>query len=205
MQSDYRSRGYSVSAGRPVATLDLSYDEPAGVYANGSVVLAPPREGDATLVALVGAFGYARNIAPRLSLDAGVMRSEYFRGADGHQATGYTEVYAGLVGRRLSAHVFYSPDYFRPGVSTVYLEADGVLEPTERVRLTAHVGVLNYLSWPPGRGGLTTQYDWRLGASRQVGPVALSAAVSGGGPAEDYYRGRSHSRTALVVGATWAF
>ena len=49
------------------------------------------------------------------------------------------------------------------------------------------------------------QYDWRFTASRQFGAFDLHAALSGGGPGDDYYDQRSHARTALVVGAGWSF
>jgi uncharacterized protein (TIGR02001 family) len=204
IQNDYRVRGYSVSDGRPVAILDLSFDHPSGVYLNGTAVLAPPEDGWSALPALIGAFGYARRLSPLVSADAGVTRSEYFRTKDGAGA-GYTELYAGVTTRHLAAHLYYSPDYFRSGASTIYAEADGVIEPIDRLRLNAHVGVLNYVRWPGSGAPPPTQVDWRVGVSRQFGAISLSGAVTGGWPGQDYYGGEPHSKTGVVVGAGWSF
>src|SRR5579863_229225 len=38
VMSEYIVRGYSVSAGKPAASLNLSYDDPSGLYLNGSLI-----------------------------------------------------------------------------------------------------------------------------------------------------------------------
>jgi hypothetical protein len=47
------------------------------------------------------------------------------------------------------------------------------------------------------------QYDWQVGATREIGPLSLHAAFGDGGPGRDYYEGSSHRRRSLVVGATY--
>jgi len=204
VQSDYRLRGDSISSGQPVAMLDLSYDHPSGFYANGSVI-GEMDEGDAALLGTVGEIGYARRITPTLSLDGGVSRTEY-RYAYGYDySVDYNEVYVGLYGRSLSGHLYYSPDYYYRGMRTLYGELEASKEVAAQIRLSARGGVLNYVDMPAGRRRPRTQYDWRLAASRQFGPVDLRAALTGGGPGCDYYEFGARKRTAVVVSASWTF
>ena len=60
LQSDYQVRGYSVSRGRPVGILDLSYDNPSGLYLNGQVFGALPDDYNSGLLGTIGDIGYAR-------------------------------------------------------------------------------------------------------------------------------------------------
>jgi uncharacterized protein (TIGR02001 family) len=204
-QNDYRVRGYSISAGQPVAILNLSYDHPSGIYLNGSGVGSLHPEDGPLLDAAFGEIGYARRLAPTLSIDGGLMRSEFWNIYGQKRASGYTEAYLGLISHGLSAHIYYSPDYLSRGVSTVYGEIDDSIEVVAQFRLNAHLGVLGYLDAPAAAPARDTQYDWRLGASRQFGVFDVHAAVTGGGPGHDFYYGRTRSKTALVVGAGWTF
>jgi len=204
LQSDYRLRGHSISSGDPVAMLDLSYDHPSGLYLNGSVI-GVLREGDAALLETVGGIGYAKRLTPTLSLDGGFSRTEYRDAYGLDYPVDYNEVYVGLYGRNVSGHLYYSPDYYYRGVRTLYGELETSKELTNKLRLSAHGGVLDYVDMPAGWPRPKTQYDWRLAASRQLGPVDFRAALTGGGPGPDYYEYRAHKRTAVVVSATWTF
>ena len=201
LQSAYQVRGYAVSKGRPVGIIDLSYDDPSGVYVSESTLGALPDEDNPGLLGLVGAVGYARRLNTVLSIDGGVTRSEYIAAGPGGYHTGYAEVYAGLSTRRLSLHLAYSPDYFRAGSKTLYSDLEGNAGIVAGIRLNAHIGMLNFVDRP----GARTQYDWRIGASRQFGAIDVHAALSGGGPSPDTYDGQAHSKTALVVGAGYTF
>jgi uncharacterized protein (TIGR02001 family) len=182
VQSDYLLRGASITRHRAVGTLDLSYDFPVGVYLNGSTFGALPSGGHLGLVGLIGDIGYARRLSSKLSVDAGVTRTQYIGvGARGY-SVGYTELYGGLSGRHLSARLYYSPDYFRPGVQTLYGEVGGDIGLVAGVRLNGHVGTVVYLDRPAALPPARTQYDWMVGLFRQFGPVDLHMAVSGGGP-----------------------
>lgn len=201
VQSDYEVRAYSVSQGRPVGILDLSYDDPSGFYLSDSTFGALPDHDNPGLLGLVGAAGYAHRLNTLLSVDGGVTREEYIGiGSGGYQA-GYTELYAGLSTRNLSAHLAYSPDYFHTGIKTLYSDLEGNLGTVADIRLNAHIGMLNYIDRP----GARTQYDWRVGASRQFGVINVHAALSGGGPNPDFYDGDAHSRTEFIVGAGYTF
>ena len=201
MQNDYQVRGYSVSKGRPVGILDLSYDDPSGLYLSESTFGALPDDNDPGLLGLVGAVGYAKRLNTALSIDGGVTRSEYIAAGPGGYHTGYAEVYAGLSTTHLSLHLSYSPDYFRAGLKTLYSDLEGNVGTVAGIRLNGHVGMLNFIDGP----GARSQHDWRIGASRQFGAIDVHAALSGGGPSPDTYDGAPHSKTEFIVGAGYTF
>ena len=204
VESDYRFRGYSLSAGRPTAALNLAYDDPSGLYLNGSLIGFHRRDGP-DLLGYQANIGYARRLGPIVSVDAGLVHSQYrFPYYGRTRSRSYTEAYVAAHVRDFTARVFYSPHYFRDGVSTVYGEVEAAYQPSPNWRLNAHAGVLTYLA-TPAYFDSRTSYDWRLSASRQFGAAEVHAAVSGGGPGEDYYDGRAHDRTALTVGASLNF
>ena len=205
LQSNYQVRGYSISQGRPVGVVDLSYDFASGVYLSGQVFGALPNDYNPGLLGTIGDIGYARRLNDILSVDGGVTRSEYFNIGPGGYHTGYTEIYAGLAMRRLSAHLYYSPDYFRPGSKTLYGDIDGNVGLIADVRLNAHIGALDWVGWTSPRPLPRTQYDWSVGLSRQFGAIDLHAALSGGGPSPQFYAGQAHGKTTFIVGAGYTF
>lgn len=205
VQNDYRVRGYSVSDREPVAILSLSYDHPSGFYLSGTAIGSLAFSGARLPLGTIEEVGYARRLAPTLSIDGGVTRSDFSQLYGYRAHYGYTQAYVGLIGKFVSGHVYYSPDYYRRGVSTLYGEVDGTIEWVAKVRLNAHLGYLDYLHAPSAYGPEQDQYDWRIGASRPFGPFDVHAAVTGGGPGPDYDYGRLRSKTALVVGASWTF
>ncbi len=205
VQNDYVVRGYSVSAGKPAAILNLSYDDPSGFYANGSAIGDLDSGGDPVFQGVIGDLGYARRLTSRLSVDVGVVRTQYYQLYGAKTDSGYTEAYVGAVTHGVAARIYYSPDYFRTGVHTVYGELEGSREIWAKVRLGVHLGYLDYVSHPAGAGDRTGQYDWRLSASRLFAPIDLHLALSGGGPGEDYYLHEPHSKTTVIAGLSWAF
>lgn len=201
--SDSRFRGYSLSAGHPIGTIDFSYDDPSGLYAaaSGSVV-ASSADGIRPLGVQLGG-GYARRMSA-VTLDVGAIHSEYSRYGRWVSTSSYTELYAGATYRFLSARVAFSPHYFERGARTLYGEVDANFSPLHNVSLTGHAGVLVPIDYREASGSKPVQYDWRVGVSRDVGKVTFHVIGSGGGPGRDYYRGHWHSRNALVVGASLA-
>lgn len=200
LQSDYRLRGYSMSGGEPVATLNLSYDHLSGGYLNGVVIGGRGDHDNPAVIGVIENIGYARRLSSRASIDAGVVRSDYFQP---NTDAAYTEAYVGLTTSGLSARLSYSPDYFSHGVSVLYGEIDGGLETSAQIRVNAHVGYLNCLDAPQGL--CSNQYDWRLGASRQFGRLDLNASLSGAEAKSSLLYRRPSQGPALVVGASWAF
>ena len=208
VQSDYVVRGYSISADKPAAILNLSYDDPSGFYANGSAIGDLDSGGNPTFQGLIGDIGYARRLTSRLSVDMGLMRTQYYQLYGAKADVGYTEGYVGVTTHGLAARLYYSPDYYQSGVQTLYGELEGSREVWAKVRLGAHLGYLDYLSRPAdatGAAARRNQYDWRLSASRLFAPIDLHLALTGGGPGSDFYLYQRHDKTAVTVGLSWAF
>jgi uncharacterized protein (TIGR02001 family) len=192
--SDDRFRGDSTSGHRPVATVSAAYDDVRGFYlglsftavAAGDYGLKPLR---ATQYA-----GYAKRLKSGLSLDLGVthrISSHYYTG---EYARDLTEAYVGLVGRRLSSHIFFSPDYDGHGGASLYGEVEALLLDRGPWSLSSHVGALV----PPREdptGSRTVELDGRLGATRRFGRTAISLNGIAATPAHDSRRWRG---TALL-------
>ena len=199
LQSDYRLRGFSVSGERPVAAHSIAYDDPSGVYLGGTA-FGVVRNGEPGILSVNANIGYATRISPGLSLDGGVSRFEYFSAYGAAQDFHYTEVYVGLATRALAARVRYSPDYYRPDTETLYAEVDGGVEVAPNWLINGHVGTIYYLD--PRPGGLPRRrYDWRLGATRQIGRFGVHVDVSG----RIAKRDRGDDKTAVVLSLTRAF
>jgi uncharacterized protein (TIGR02001 family) len=207
LQSDHRVRGFSISDEEPVAAATLSYDDPSGLYAGGTVVGAT-REGEPGIVSLQGNIGYARRISPDLSLDVGLSRFEYFSSYGSARDYHYTEAYLGVATRNFAARVRYSPDYIRPGAETLYAEIDGGMEVAENWLISAHVGALQYLEERPGYQP-QRRYDWRLGVTRRIGAFGVHLDLVGRlGRTRPLPPGASRpggDRTTLVASLTRAF
>lgn len=201
LQTDYRFRGYSLSSEQPVVIADLGQELGGGFYANGSALFVFD-DGPALLGGQLN-IGYARRLTPAVSIDAGVVRSQYASRVSG-RAMHYTEFYAGVAAHNLSARVSLSPDYFRDGVSTIYGEIDGVLPVDPDLRLTAHAGALHYIE-----GGLpdsdSTRFDWRLGIARRLGNFDAYLNVSGRARGPDYSATGRRDRWGVVAGISYSF
>ena len=202
--SDDRFRGISLSDGRPVGVLDLSYDAPNGLYGavSGSAV-ATRHEGLKTLSVTLNA-GYAKRFRSGLTADAGIVHSRYSHYSGVVEGRDYTEFYAGLSGRFLGARVSVSPNYLGAAHWTLHGEINGHLDLTPKLLLDGEIGLLVPMASGGYNGNSRPIMDARLGLSREVGPVTLHAALttrSGGG---EIYGGRGHRRTVLVVGISKA-
>jgi uncharacterized protein (TIGR02001 family) len=203
LQNDYEQYGYSLSARRPVAIGSVSYDQASGLYLNGSAIGTINLRDNPALLGLSENAGYAHRLTPQLSIDGGVSYTELFQRYGANGSGRYGEVYAGLAIHDMSAHIYYSPSYLRPGVSIVYEDWEGAVSGPAELSFGAHLGALEYVRSPNGHPA--TQYDWRLTVSRPIKVVVLRVGISSGGPGPDYYDFRPHARTALIAGASWAF
>jgi len=204
--SDERFRGFSLSEGRPVAILDLDYDDPSGFYLDGSGSLVFRRAAEPAPLGLQLAGGYAKRLRSGTTIDFGVTHSSYSHYSNGRRGDSYTEVYAGIARGFLSSRIFVSPHYFASGRWTAYGEVNANFTPAPRWNLDAHLGMLTVIRSPssePYRSNL----DWRLGISRELGRVSLHAAVTGHGRSAQPFGStlrESPARNAFVVGVTTA-
>jgi uncharacterized protein (TIGR02001 family) len=208
LQSNYEMRGISVTDGRPVGGLDLSYDFTSGVFLSGSAFGALSDHDHPGLAGFIGDAGYARRLGLSLSADVGVTHTEYVGIGRGGASTGYTEIYTGLAWRHLSARLYYSPDYYQSGAQTLYGELAGNIGLVAGIRLNAHVGALGYLQAGAGAPQNYVRYDWLIGAARQFGAIDVHVSLSGGGPNAHYaYEPREVPRygTVFILGIGYIF
>jgi uncharacterized protein (TIGR02001 family) len=200
LTSDYRYRGISLSSGAPAATFDLAYDHKSGFYAGGSTV-ATDHDGELRSLGFIEYLGFATRRNGGMSFDVGVNNQDlayYYR--DKRIPLRYAEVYAGVVGDFLSAHLHYSPNYLRRGYAALYAEVDGSVKPAEKWRLFAHLGSTIPVGDTEGR---RQRWDARAGVARQLGPFELQASVTSTTPNPP--AATPHHPTALIAGASWFF
>jgi uncharacterized protein (TIGR02001 family) len=200
--SDYRFRGLTLSDGRPVGIIDLSYDASDGLYAALSAsVVAARHEGLRPLgLALNG--GYAVRVRSGLTADFGIVHARYSRYSGVANTRSYTEFYGGISGRYIGARLSVSPSYVGTSSWTLRGEANGHIDITRKLTLDGAIGALV----PIGRSynGSGVEWDGRVGLARRIGPVSLHAALSGTAGGRYVYTARRRSRTALIFGISTA-
>jgi uncharacterized protein (TIGR02001 family) len=201
--SDDRFRGYSLSEGRPVAILDLSYDAPNGLYGaiSGSVV-ATRHDGLQPLGFQLNG-GYAKRLSSGFTLDGGLVHSNYSAYSSRRTGRSYTEAYFGVAGKLLSSRIYVSPDYLKPGTWTIYGELDASLPVAKKLHLTGHIGMLAPLDRRGGGEIYRRELDWRLAVARDFGPVTVNVAWTGLRHGHDLYQYRSYGRRTLIFGITY--
>ncbi|NUR11231.1 MAG: hypothetical protein HOQ20_05200 [Bradyrhizobium sp.] len=200
--SDDRLRGYTISDGRPVGILDLSYDDPSGFYGTVSGSAVASHDDGPRPLGLVLNGGYAKRLNSGVTIDAGVSHSDYSKYSDRSAARSYTEAYVGVSGKWLTGRFYASPDYLKGG--TLYGELIATIPIADKLRLTGHGGFLVPLGRSHGAYSYRREVDWRIGVTRQFGPLSLEAAWTGVRPAQNLYRYGYHNHTALVLGLTYA-
>jgi uncharacterized protein (TIGR02001 family) len=202
--SDARFRGYSLSSGHPVGVVDLSYDDPGGLYGAVSASAVASSDDGIRPLGLQLSAGYARRLRNGFTVDLGAVHSRYSHYSSRGYANSYTEIYAGASRGVLTSRVYFSPHYFGHGSKTLYGELDATVSPIRKLRLNGHAGLLVPIDYRGAHTDDRAQYDWRVGVDREIGRASLHAIVSGGGPGRDYYGGRTHRKTALILGLSWA-
>jgi uncharacterized protein (TIGR02001 family) len=200
--SDNRFRGYSLSDGRPAGILDLSYDDPSGLYGTMSGSLVATRHHGLQPLGLLLNAGYAKRLDTGLTVDVGVTHSRYSRYSNHAAETGYTEVYASLSGKFMTGRIYVSPDYLEHG--SLYGELNGSLPLASNLRLSGHAGLLVPFRRSSYEESYGRDVDWRIGIARQFGPLSLQAAWTAVRPGHESYRYGYHHRDGLVVSMTYA-
>ena len=202
--TDQRFRGYSLSDGRPVGILDLSFDSPDGIYAAVSgTVVATRAEGAEPLGIALNA-GFAKPVSRALTLDLGAVHSSYSRYSGLVGTRSYTEAYAGISSKVVGARLSLSPNYIGPTHWTLHGEINGHVELVRSLLLDGSVGILA----PLGSHGYWSRahplWDARVGLSKRLGPVQLHAAITARGNSSQIYVNHRHGRAALVLGISSA-
>ena len=123
--------------------------------------------------------------------------------AGGPRRLAYTEFYAGLTVRGVSARAYYARDYISRRRETLYVEADGGARLAPKLSLAIHLGALTDLGTPPPFTA-RTRFDWRATVSRLLGPFELYAGLSGRGPGADVYA-PTKGRAVATIGAAFVF
>jgi uncharacterized protein (TIGR02001 family) len=204
LTSQERFRGYSVSDGYPAATFSISYDDAAGPYIEGSIMVAGNLSDGLERSRFEGNAGYALRLKNGPTVDVGVVHAEY----TGYQIYGkqavFTEVYAGIITRHLSVHAHYSPNYFQRSVTTFYTDMDGSVPLTSRVRLSAHYGLLFQIDGGHEPAGTRTR-DWRIAASTDVKQLTFELALASGSDKRSFYGVVKNGGTALLFSVTAVF
>ena len=204
LTSQERFRGYSVSDGYPAATFSLSYDDAAGPYVEGSIMIAGNLSDGLERSRFEGNAGYALRLNSGPTLDVGVVHAEY----TGYRIYGkpavFTEVYAGIITKHLSAHAHYSPNYFQRGVTTFYTDVDGSAPLTPRVRLSAHYGMLFQIDGVHEQAGTRTR-DWRIAASTDVKRLTFELALASGSDKRSFYGVVKNGGAALLFSVAAVF
>lgn len=202
--SDQRFRGYSLSDGRPVGILDLSYDAPDGIYAaaSGSVVATRHHGLKGLGLALNG--GYARRVGRELTLDLGAIHSRYSEYSGVASGRSYTELYAGLAGKLVGTRFSLSPDYIGAARWTLHGEVNGHVDLTRDLRFDGTIGALMPVGSGAYTGATRATWDARLGLVQRIGRVSLHGAFTARGKSPDIYAARRHGRAAFVIGLSTA-
>jgi hypothetical protein len=198
--TDERFRGYSLSDGRPVGILDLSYDAPNGLYAALSGSLVATRGEGLKPLGLTANAGYAMRIGRGLTADVGAIHSRYSHYSGVTTGRSYTELYAGVAGKAVGTRFSLSPNYIGPARWTLHGEINGHIDLTPSLFIDGALGMLTPLGAKGYSGPARAQWDARLGVAQRLGPVSLHAALTARGNVPAIYAGRGHGRTTLVLG-----
>ena len=165
--SAYSARGIALSD-HPVVQLRADHDTGDGWYVGGFA--SPVTLGGKDQSELIVYGGRARQLASGLSWDAGASRTVFLR----DRGYDYVEVYAGVALDRASARLFLSPAYYGASRS-LYLDLNAFHPLDERLRLTAHAGLLH--AYPGYHAGARDRVDLRLGLALDLGRWQLQASL----------------------------
>lgn len=198
--TDDRFRGVSVSDGRPVGTLDLSYDASNGLYGSLSGTAVVTREEGVRALSAVFNGGYATKLRSGLTADFGVSHTRYSHYSGLSFGRDFTEAYAGLTGKNVGGRISVSPDYLGVSRWTAHAEIDAHFDFSRNSTLEGEAGMLVPFGSSFYGGNLDTQFDARIGVAQKAGPLTVHAALSGRSGSDAIYGGRSHGRIVLVLG-----
>ncbi len=204
LDTDDLFRGVSLSDGRPVMSLGLSYDHPSGAFGGVTVTAVDTRHSDIRNLGYSAYLGYARRLADGASWEVGVTNSKTSVYLDRRYSDHYTQLYMGFSKNNLSAHIYYSPKYIGEDSGAVYADIDGAMEPAQDWRLFGHAGLLMSLGRAAPTGG-RTRFDLRAGIARQFKNSELHLALTASSRQPFYPEWRRQKRSTLEAGVAVYF
>ena len=203
--SDDRFRGVSLSDGRPVLSASLAYDHDSGAYVGAEVSAVEGPGRNPQLLGYVDYAGYSARVKAGVAWDLGVTNAHYTEPAGAGYTVNDTEVYVGLVTDNVSAHLYYSPNYFGEGAQILYMDVDGAVRPARHWRLFGHVGALTSVGGQTGLVGRGAHVDVRAGVAFEFKGCELRLAWTAIDAKEYYPFGAPEARGAVVLGATYTY
>jgi uncharacterized protein (TIGR02001 family) len=205
LDSDDIWRGVSLTDGRPIASLGVSFDHDSGVYGGLTLSAVDSRPSGLVPQGYVAYLGYARRLAGGGSWEVGVTNSETSAYLEHKYSDNYTELYAGFSKHDISAHIYYSPRNIIVNAPTLYGDVDGAIRPAPGWRLFGHAGVLVSLSGQPPPGGERARFDLRAGVAREFKALELHLAVTATTPRPVYPEGHPQNSSRLEGGVSVFF
>lgn len=203
--TDVRLRGISLNGGRPALSLGLAYDHPSGVYVGAAATAGDTRRFGAQFLNRTVNLGYAARLSSRLAWETGVIdtrvESNVFQRFNG----GYTEAYVGLNSERFSGRVFYTPRFIRHGTAAAYIDLNGNVRLSPRVRVYGHFGLLVPLGERNDAVLPRARHDLRLGTAIALGRTEVQLAWVRSGAGAAFLAPRRQDPDALILTATRHF
>jgi uncharacterized protein (TIGR02001 family) len=201
--SSYRFRGISLSDDKPAAQLGVTYDDARGWYAGAFASTVQFADPSGTELQAVPFVGYTWRTATGVTWEAGADYS-FFSGSD--QNRSYPELYVGVASEAISARLYYSNRYFGESAATLYGELNGSQLLLDRVRLLAHVGVLQSTSGDLYYHGPERLFDGRVGIGLDFEPFNVQLSWVGINAASATYPiTGTQSRNGPVLTLSWSF
>lgn len=197
LTSDDRFRGLSRSDGDPALRGALAFDAPDGWYAGGALGRVALWPGDRRWQASAYG-GHSQRLSAALAWELGA-NGVHFAGASGYD---YAELYAGLLGERVQARLYGSPDYFGRGPRSVYAELNARWPVTGAAQLLGHAG---WLAVSRNEYGRRQRADLRLGAAWNLRSMEWQLAWTGAGRGGPYPVAHDGRRSGWSLGLTLFF
>lgn len=166
LASDYDFRGITQTARDPALQASLDWTTESGFYLGAwasNVDFGKAADADAEIDVYAGLRG---NFSDDLSYDIGAVQYIYNPGGD---KVDFTETYASLTYKAVSAKLWYAWDFSNTGKDATYVELNGSVPLPNDFSLALHGG---YSSGDYWKG--TEYFDYSVGVSKSVGNFALT-------------------------------
>lgn len=201
--SNYRFRGFSLSANKPAAQVGVAYDADQGWYAGAFASTAEFATPSGLELQAVPFVGYAWRSPAGPTWEAGADYSAFTGGA---QSYSYPEVYVGFASDSISGRLYYSNRYFGENTSTVYAEVNASELLLDRVRLLAHFGILRSTNGSLYYHGPERLLDGRIGIGLDFDPFNVQLSWVGiNASTATYEITGTRSRNGPVLTLLWSF